>query len=114
MSDRNSIAKIAVDKETQLFSITWGDGEETEFPMEGLRRACPCVFCRGGHENMSKKMDVQDLLRKPTRKWEIRNIKTVGNYAIQITWSDGHNQGLYRFDALRQLWDDFLQLMNPK
>lgn len=26
-----------------------------------------------------------------------------GNYAIKVTWSDGHNTGLYRWDYLREL-----------
>jgi DUF971 family protein len=109
-----TISKIAVDSGAQLIQISWADGVTSDFPMEGLRRACPCVFCRGGHENMGKRMDPQDLLRASTRTWAIRGIKPVGNYALQIDWSDGHNTGLYRFEALRELWDDYTDLMTPK
>ena len=28
-----------------------------------------------------------------------RDVRTVGRYALQFTWSDGHNTGLYTFDS---------------
>lgn len=34
---------------------------------------------------------------------EITDIQQVGNHAIQITWSDGHNAGMYRWETLRFL-----------
>lgn len=33
----------------------------------------------------------------------ITNIKQVGNHAIQITWVDGHNSGMYGWETLRKL-----------
>ncbi len=30
-------------------------------------------------------------------------IDPVGNYAIQISWSDGHNSGIYSFRLLKEL-----------
>ncbi len=114
MSDPHTIKKISVDAENQLFTIIWGDEMKSDFPMEGLRRACPCVFCRGGHENMGRKMDPQDLFRKSSRQWKVTRINPVGNYALQINWSDGHNTGLYRFSALRELWDDYSDLLTPR
>ncbi len=33
----------------------------------------------------------------------VKNIETVGEYAIQITWKDGHNTGIYSWDYLNQL-----------
>ncbi len=32
-----------------------------------------------------------------------RSITGIGNYAITITWSDGHSTGIYAFDNLRAL-----------
>ena len=32
-----------------------------------------------------------------------RSITSVGNYAITVTWSDGHSTGIYAFDYLRGL-----------
>ena len=32
-----------------------------------------------------------------------RQIVSIGNYAIQFDWSDGHNSGIYAFNDLRDL-----------
>ena len=46
----------------------------------------------------------------------IDNLEAVGNYAVRILFSDGHNTGLYPWDYLLELaeqhdakWDDYLQ-----
>ncbi|MCC5925757.1 MAG: DUF971 domain-containing protein [Bacteroidetes bacterium] len=107
---QTTVTEIDVDTASQVLSIVWGDGETSHYPLEGLRKVCPCVFCRGGHEHMGKRMDPGVLKNKPERDWRISSIKPSGNYAIQINWGDGHNSGLYRFDALRDLWDEFKKL----
>lgn len=63
---------------------------------------------------MGKKLDPQELLRNSTRKWKVTGLRPVGNYALQFTWNDGHNTGLYQIESLRQLWDDYIQLLTPK
>jgi DUF971 family protein len=32
---------------------------------------------------------------------EVASVRPVGRYAIQITWEDGHNTGIYTYDRLR-------------
>ena len=46
----------------------------------------------------------------------IRDIEPVGNYAIKITFDDGHDSGLYSWSYLHELcsnkdklWNDYLQ-----
>ncbi|KPP99604.1 MAG: hypothetical protein HLUCCA01_06160 [Bacteroidetes bacterium HLUCCA01] len=107
MSISFEISEIDVDTASQTLSIVWNDGETSFFPFDGLRKVCPCVFCRGGHEYMGKKMDPAELAKPAQREWRIRSVKPMGNYAIQIVWNDGHDSGLYRFEALRQLWEEF-------
>jgi DUF971 family protein len=34
---------------------------------------------------------------------QIDELKLVGNYALKITWSDGHDTGLYTWPHLRRL-----------
>jgi DUF971 family protein len=31
------------------------------------------------------------------------DVEPVGNYAIRINWSDGHNTGIYSYDHLRRI-----------
>jgi DUF971 family protein len=36
---------------------------------------------------------------------DLREIEQVGNYALGLTWSDGHSTGIYSFRYLRSLGD---------
>ncbi|MHB8580531.1 MAG: gamma-butyrobetaine hydroxylase-like domain-containing protein [Ignavibacteriaceae bacterium] len=37
------------------------------------------------------------------RQSTISSIKEIGNYAISISWKDGHNTGIYEFPFLKNL-----------
>ena len=36
-------------------------------------------------------------------KLKMLGVEPVGNYAIRINWSDGHNTGIYSYDHLREI-----------
>lgn len=103
MELRYQVQKITVESGLQEMQVTWKDGHHSRYPLDGLRRACPCVFCQGGHDNMGKPVDPAIFLEKPSRTWSISSIKQIGNYAIQIVWDDGHQTGIYRFERLRDM-----------
>lgn len=85
--------------------ITWSDGHASHYDFGYLRDQCPCAMC--GDERQKKK----DLARpagpavlplyKPKPKAQAAS--PVGNYAIQISYSDGHSSGIYSFDYLRTI-----------
>lgn len=83
-------------------AVKWDDDSESFFNLEALRRACPCAGCKG-------EMDVMgNLYRGPEKpltpgSFQLVRIGTVGGYALQPQWGDGHSTGLYSFDYLRQL-----------
>jgi DUF971 family protein len=83
-------------------AILWDDGHETYLRLEDLRRQCPCAGCHG-------EPDVLGKLHKPPpprltpESFQLDRIATVGGYAIQPFWRDGHQTGLYTFDFLRAL-----------
>jgi len=31
------------------------------------------------------------------------DVESIGSYAVRITWSDGHNTGIYPFDHFRRI-----------
>lgn len=101
MEARFQINKITVNSEVRELQIVWADGHHSRYPMEGLRRACPCVFCQGGHENMGKPVDPAIFLEQSAQDRLVTRIMQVGNYAIQIVWNDGHQTGIYRYERLR-------------
>lgn len=94
---------VTVYQSDQLLTIEWADGHTSEYPLEGLRKNCPCVICKGGHAHMGKPGDRSLFFEEPEREWEIKNIDQIGNHAIRIHWDDGHSNGMYRWDSLRDM-----------
>jgi ATP-binding protein involved in chromosome partitioning len=78
--------------------IVWADGHESRYPFELLRNHCPCAVCVD--EWTGKRKNLVLLLPSNFRPLAVN---PVGNYAIQISWSDGHNTGIYSFSGLREL-----------
>jgi DUF971 family protein len=76
--------------------ISWADGQRTTYPHEILRGFCPCAGCQG-HSGTIRFQGGNNL--------ELTEIERVGNYALGLTWGDGHNSGIYTFRFLRTLGD---------
>ena len=96
---------VAASRSRGVLTIDWDDGSHCELPLRGLRAACPCAECRGGHEGMGGPGS-PELLDQPLRDgWsaELKSIEGVGHYALQPTWADGHSYGIYSWEYLRQL-----------
>ncbi len=82
-------------------ALQWNDREESYFPLERLRRACPCATCGG-------EPDVLGNLARPSvsytdKSFELMGWQLVGGYALQPRWADGHSTGLYAYEYLRRL-----------
>jgi DUF971 family protein len=83
-------------------AIKWDDGGESYISLERLRRHCPCASCKG-------EMDIMGNVYKaapkplPTQAFELVRIATVGSYAVQPQWRDGHSSGIFSFEYLRDL-----------
>jgi DUF971 family protein len=86
----------------QELAIRWDDGTETFLALERMRRACPCAGCAGERDIMGNVYKAPD---KPLAAgaFLIRRLSTVGGYALQPVWGDGHSTGLYSFDYLRRV-----------
>lgn len=80
--------------------VVWPDGRTDVLPAFDLRADCWCALCV--NENTGAR--VLDPARLPKEVHPLA-VKPIGNYAIQIEWSDGHNTGLYTYQHLRELGD---------
>ncbi len=92
--------------------VSWRDGSVSELTGEKLRGACPCALCReergdGSHEKpltpTKKPSMLQVVESTKEQSLTLEQIQPVGNYAIRLIWGDGHNDGIYHFDLLREL-----------
>lgn len=93
--------RITVNRQAGALEITWADGHYSVYPLSGVRSICPCVQCRGGHENMGGPPDRAALHEIPDATWEVVGAEKVGNYALRLIWADGHDSGIYAWDYLR-------------
>lgn len=83
--------------------IKWDDGHESVYPLDYLRRNCPCIEC-----STARREQESDPLRvlsagAPTGAARLRSASWVGSYAINLTWEDGHDTGIYTFEYLYAL-----------
>lgn len=74
--------------------VTWDDGHVSPFELDYLRSWCPCAMCQG-HAPSTRYLDLHDQ--------QLVRIDPVGNYALGLTWADGHSTGIYAFRWLRAL-----------
>jgi len=85
-------------------AIRWEDHSETFISLERLRRACPCAGCKGEVDVMGQLHKGPEIALAPA-SFRLQKITSVGGYAVQPLWGDGHAFGLYPFDLLRRLAD---------
>lgn len=84
--------------EKQALLIAWQDGLERNLQLVGLRAQCMCARCVD--EITGERIIHMDGIDPDIA---IQDMALVGNYALKIRWSDGHDQGLYTWGHLRSL-----------
>ncbi len=90
--------QIKIFNKTELF-INWNDDKKTKINLKYLRDECPCASCKGETVLLKTYRPIKPSLNHPDM-YLIKDIQPVGEYAIQITWKDGHNTGIYSWDYL--------------
>lgn len=96
---------IAISKSKGI-KIDWKDNHHSEYTAAYLRDECPCATCTGAHGTEPQKTSYASgpspfQMYKPVLK--MLTVEPVGQYAIRIEWSDGHNTGIYSFDHFRKI-----------
>ena len=92
--------EIKLHKLSAILEIHFDDGSIFEMPAEYLRvytQSAEAVGHGAGQETLQ--IGKQDVT--------ITDIRPVGNYAIALTFSDGHNSGIYSWDLLYKLGSEF-------
>jgi DUF971 family protein len=83
----------------------WGDGLEAQVTTQDFRKACKCAHCTG--ESVGDKIFSRP---KPVKNepgaFELKELNPVGNYAVQATWGNGHDTGIYTWDYFRDIFEN--------
>ena len=85
------------------FAITWEDGQEHVFQAAWLRKRCPCAHCNEERKNPKPTDLLPVISASEAQPLTIDDLKPLGNYAYTISFSDGHNTGIYEISVLREL-----------
>jgi DUF971 family protein len=94
-------------------AIDWSDGAKHEIKFSVLRSSCPCATCREKRAEPPPPAGglggLPVLSLAEARPLSIIGMKPVGNYAYGISFSDGHDTGIYTLEYLRELGDQASQ-----
>jgi len=113
MSDTNKPVptQIELHQKSRVLEIAFSDGKHFRLPYEFLRVNSPSAEVKGHGPG-------QETLQVGKKEVEITSAEPVGTYAMQITYSDGHDSGLYSWEYLHhmgehqdEMWRDYLAKM---
>jgi len=107
-------SKILYKKNTARLVLSYADGQQAELSAEYLRVYSPSAEVKGHHPS-------QAVLQTGKKYVAIEQIQAVGNYAIQLFFSDGHHSGIYSWNYLWELhqnqansWDAYLSKLQAQ
>jgi DUF971 family protein len=85
--------------------ITWSDMHASRYDFPYLRDHCPCALCNDEREKKAKGGAGSGSALLPMYKPRVtaKGANPVGNYAIQIQFSDSHATGIFSFEHLREI-----------
>jgi DUF971 family protein len=108
-SDTPEPTDIKLHQKSRVLEISFADGKTFQLPCEFLRVYSPSAEVRGHGPG-------QEVLQVGKRDVEISQIEPVGSYAIQLTFSDGHDTGIYSWELLyeyglhqEEMWRSYLK-----
>jgi DUF971 family protein len=103
--------EIKLHRASRMLDVAFADGHRYALPCEYLRVFSPSAEVQGHGA-------AETVLVPGKQNVSITGIEPVGHYAVRLTFSDGHNTGLYTWSVLRDLgehldanWSNYLKRM---
>lgn len=100
--------EIRLHQQSRMLELAYENGERFRLPCEYLRVYSPSAEVRGHGPG-------QEVLQTGKEDVNIVEIEPVGNYAIKLIFSDGHDTGIYDWRYLHHLginqptkWQEYL------
>jgi len=98
---------ITLHNKSKVLEVSFADGQSFRIPFELMRVYSPSAEVQGHGPG-------QEVLQTGKREVAVIELAPVGNYAVQPTFSDGHDSGLFTWEYLYflgseqdQLWADY-------
>lgn len=108
-TDTPQPVEIKLHQVSRVLEMSFDDGKTFHLPCEFLRVHSPSAEVRGHGPG-------QETLQTGKKEVTIKAVEPVGNYAVQLVFSDGHNTGIYSWELLYEygvhqdeLWSRYLQ-----
>ena len=105
--DSPTPVSLTVHGQSRVLEIAFSDGAQFRIPFELMRICSPSAEVQGHGPG-------QEVLQTGKRDVELTALEPVGNYAVQPSFSDGHDTGIFSWDYLYflgsqqdQLWADY-------
>ena len=77
-------------------TFVWTEEESVVWPARMLRLRCTCAYCKS--EDTGERLIVDDEIPEDIT---VTHMQLVGNYGLNMHFSDGHTTGIYRLSAMR-------------
>ncbi|WP_404368243.1 gamma-butyrobetaine hydroxylase-like domain-containing protein [Marinobacter sp.] len=114
MSETPRPTDIRIRRKSRVLRLEYADGTCHELPFELLRVYSPSAEVRGhGSGPGTLQTGKADVM--------VEDAEIVGNYALKLGFSDGHDSGLFSWEYLRQLgdsqqrlWQDYLERLEQE
>jgi len=87
---------ITVHQQSRVLEVGFSDGRTFRIPFELMRVYSPSAEVQGHGPG-------QEVLQTGKREVVLTGLEPVGNYAVQPSFSDGHDSGIYSWDYLYHL-----------
>ncbi len=105
--DTPSPESIVLHNKSRVLEVGFSDGKTFRIPFELMRVYSPSAEVQGHGPG-------QEVLQTGKREVAVMALEPVGNYAVQPTFSDGHDSGIFSWDYLyflgskeAELWADY-------
>src|SRR3989338_6227 len=84
--------------DSRKVTLAWSDGTQIQVSNRDLRLSCRCAVC-------INEMTGERILQEKDVRSDIvpQEVIPLGNYAVGITWNDGHASGIYPYRAIKEL-----------
>jgi DUF971 family protein len=100
--------EIKLHQKSRVLELSYDDGSRFELPCEYLRVNSPSAEVRGHGPG-------QEVLQVGKEDVGISAVEPVGNYAVKLVFSDGHDTGIFDWNYLYELgltqesrWGEYL------